>query len=191
MSKPSGFNSRYLQIDVAGVVVCALVTAACYFTLLRPVSINSQSYAQLQPQVSRQAQAVKDARAALASLQAELDSTRRQLADLPLHLEPSSQVNSRLANLTELASKIGIEVHQIQPEPARAGKRYDIVSIDLAGSGDYGQVTHFMRLLHDRFADIAVVNFELKSGGPVATDAQFDIGLAWYTLPALGLVENN
>lgn len=191
MSKPCNFNSRYLQIDLAGVAACALVTAACYFTLIRPVSLNSQSYAQLQPQISQQAQAVRDARAALATLQAELDGTKKQLAELPLHLRPSSQVNTRLAKLTELASQIGIEVHRIQPEPARAGKRYDIVSIDLAGSGDYGQVTRFMRLIHERFADIAVVGFDLKSGGPLATDAQFDIGLAWYTLPALGFVETN
>lgn len=178
------------RIDLLGLAACALVTGVCYAALIRPVNANRLAYAQLQPQLTERAQAVKDAKARLAALQSDLDGTIKQLAALPLRLEPSSRVNTRLAMLAELASEMGIEVHQILPDPVRAGKRYDVVEIALSGSGDYGEVTRFMRRLHDSFADTAVVQFDLKSGGPTVPAAQFDIGLAWYTLPAVGFAEN-
>lgn len=199
MSKPHAGIARDWRIDALGITACVLVTAVCYFALIRPVSSNRQAYAQLQPRVTQRAQAVKDAKAKLAALRVELDGTKKQLADLPLRLESASRINSRLAGLAELASEMGIEVHQIKPDPARAGKRYDVVSIALSGSGDYGQVTRFMRRVHDDFADTAIVKFDLESGGSGGSEgsggsnaraARFDIGLAWYTLPAMGLVEN-
>jgi Tfp pilus assembly protein PilO len=190
MSSRYDFLVRNWRIDVMGITACALFTGVCYAGLIRPVSANRLAYAELQPQLAERAQAVKDARAGLAALQAELDATKKQLSDLPLELEPASRVNSRLARLTDLAAEMGIEVHQVQPDPARAGKRYDVVEIALSGSGDYGQVTRFMRRLHDTFADTAIVTFDLKSGGATVAAAQFDIGLAWYTLPAMGFVDN-
>lgn len=190
MSSRYDFLTRNWRIDLLGITACALVTVVCYVALIRPVSGNRLAYARLQPQLAERAQAVKDAKARLAVLQSELNETKKQLAGLPLRLEPSSRINSRLAQLTDLAAEVGIEVHQLQPDPARAGKRYDVVEIALSGSGDYGQVTRFMRRLHDTFADTAIVEFDLKSGGATVTAARFDIGLAWYTLPALGFVEN-
>ena len=190
MSNRYAFLTRNWRIDVMGITACALVTGVCYVALIRPVSSNRLAYAQLQPQLVERAQAVKDAKARFAAMQSELEGTIKQLADLPLRLEPSSRVNSRLAQLTDLAAEMGIEVHQVQPDPARAGKRYDVVQIALSGSGDYGQVTRFMRRVHDTFADTAVVKFDLKSGGATVSAAQFNIGLAWYTLPAMGFVDN-
>ncbi len=182
--------TRHWRIDVLGLAACVLVTGVCYLALVRSVSSNRLAHARLQPQLAEHAQAVKDAKARLAALRSELDSTQKQLANLPLRLEPASRVNSRLAQLTGLASEMGIEVHQVQPDPARAGKRYDIVQIALSGSGDYGQVTRFMGRVHDTFADTAIVGFDLKSGGAAGSTARFDIGLIWYTLPAMGFVEN-
>lgn len=182
--------ARNWYIDVLGITVCAALTGLCYIALIRPVTLNRVAYAQLQPQLAERAQAVKKAKARLTALQTELEVTKTQLADLPLRLEPSSRVNNRLAQLTDLAAEMGIEVHQVQPDPARAGKRYDVVEITLSGSGDYGQVTHFMRGVHDTFADTAIVEFDLKSAGTTVSAAQFNIGLAWYTLPAMGFVEN-
>lgn len=190
MSNRFDFILQNWRIDLMGITACVLVSGVCYAGLIRPVNSNRLAYAQLQPQLTERAQAVKEAKASLAALQSELDATKKQLSDLPLQLEPSTRVNSRLARLTDLAAEMGIEVHQVQPDPARAGKRYDVVQIALSGSGDYGQVTRFMRRVHDTFADTAIVTFDLKSGGAAVAAAQFDIGLAWYTLPAMGFVNN-
>lgn len=188
--KQSILISRWWRIDAAGILACAVVTSLCFVTLVRPTTGNRHAYEQLQPQVTQREHDVQDARATLASLQNDLDKTKVQLHGLPLRLESSSQVNSRLARLAELAAQAGLDVYQILPDTTRAGQRYDVVPIVLSGGGDYVKVTRFMRDVHDNFADIAVVGFDLGTDTQGALRARFDIGLAWYTLPVMGFVEN-
>jgi len=145
---------------------------------------------QLVPRLSQKREALRAARTSLAESRDDLEGTRSQLQDLPLRLESSTQVNSRLARLAELASKAGLELHQMLPDQTRTGTRYDTVPIKLSGAGDYHTVALFMRDVHENFADIAIVGFNLSAGDAARGRAQFDIGLAWYTIPALGYVEN-
>ncbi|GAB4190028.1 MAG: hypothetical protein Kow00105_04400 [Phycisphaeraceae bacterium] len=177
------------KIDLAGVVGCIVITIACYGFLVRPVLEERREYAELQPLVMEKSAAVKQAQAEVNTLKRELRDIESQLAGLPLHMEPASKINSRLAVITELAERVGIEVHSLLPEPVRPGGRYDVVNINLAGEGDYISVTRFMALLHDQFADLSVSEFSLKAAGSDGDRASYDIGLAWYTLPSFGLAE--
>lgn len=189
MNKKSLSITRWWRIDAVGLLALSLVTALCYAGLIYPTIDNRRAYEELQPQVTDRTQQVHDAQSSFESLKAELERTQVLLESLPLRLESSSRVNSRLAGIADLASEIGLEVHQLLPDSASSGQRYDVVPIILTGSGDYAQVTQFMRRVHDSFADIAVVGFALSSVNPSAQVAQFDIGLAWYTLPAIGFAE--
>ena len=189
-AKQNGSILRWWRIDAVGVLVCAAVTGLCFVTLVQPTIGNRCAYEQLQPQVAQRERDVQNARSTLLSLQSDLDKTRTQLVSLPLRLESASQVNSRMAGLTEMASRAGLDVHQILPDTTREGRRYDIVPIVLSGGGDYVKVTRFMREVHEHFADIAVVGFDLGTQAPGEDAARFNIGLAWYTLPAMGFVGN-
>ncbi len=182
--------ARWWRIDAVGVLALAAATAVCYVGFIMPAVDNREAYDRLQPQVAQRTEQVQSAHVSLASLQADLARSHTQLEDLPLRLEPSSGVNRRLAYLAELASQVGLEVHKMLPDSVRGGQRYDIVPIVLSGSGNYEQVTDFMRRVHESYADIAVVGFDLTSDNAAEQTARFNIGLAWYTLPVMGLVEN-
>ncbi len=177
------------KVDLAGVIGCVVITMVCYGVLVHPILKERGEYAELQPLVMEKSSAAKQAQSEVNALKRELRDVESQLAGLPLHMEPASKINSRLAVITELAEQVGIEVHSLLPEPARPGGRYDIVDINLAGEGDYISVTRFMALIHDQFADLSVSEFSLKAAGADGDRASYDIGLAWYTLPSFGLVE--
>ncbi len=175
---------------MAGLAACLTVTALMYLMLIHPAMQMQEENARLAPLLSEKEGALRIARASLADLVTELEDTRAQVLELPLRLESSTQVNSRLAQLADLASEAGLELYEIQPKEIWVGERYDTVPIALSGGGDYRNVTAFMRDVHESFADIAVVGFDLTSSGPGGGESQFVVGLAWYTMPALGLVEN-
>jgi Tfp pilus assembly protein PilO len=189
MSEKSASVLRWWRIDAIGVAACLSVTALAYLTLVRPAVNGYEQSARLGSQLAERSVAVADARRSLAAVRASLDETLAAVDRLPLRLEPSAQVNRRLAQLADLAADAGLELHQMQPDPARSGDRYDIVPIALTGTGDYRRVTRFIRSIHDRFADISVVDFELAPGNAGERLARFDLGLAWYTMPAMGMVE--
>jgi Tfp pilus assembly protein PilO len=183
--------TRWWRIDAAGVAVCLAVTALSYLSLVQPMSKIQMEADRLTPLLSQRVGDVRIARASLAELQKGLDDTREALDDQPLRLESGTQVNSRMAILADLALQAGLELHQMLPDQTRVGERYNIVPIVLSGSGDYRKVTRFMRDVHEKFADLAVVEFDLSSSGSSAQgQARFDLGLAWFTMPVLGYVDN-
>lgn len=190
MKQPVTQWARWWRIDLAGLGACALVSALGYFGLVRPALNHQQTYKQLVPKVAERSDELARARADLKTMQDQLEQTGARLDALPLRLEQASRVNSRVARLADLASEMGLEVHEMLPDKARSGKRYDVVPISLSGAGDYNHVTRFMQRVHDSFADIAVMRFDLASDNPGSDDATFDIDLAWYTLPAMGMAEN-
>lgn len=180
---------RWWRIDAIGLAACLSVTFVAYLTLVRPGFNEHAESNRLRSQLAEKSVAVADARKSLAALRTSLDQTLAAVQELPLRLEPAAQVNRRLAQLADLAVEVGLELHQMQPDPARAGDRYDVVPIVLSGAGDYRRVTKYIRRIHDSFADIAVVDFDLTSGNAGDKQTRFDLGLAWYTMPALGRVE--
>lgn len=181
---------RWWPIDAAGLLVCVLIGVLGFYSLVRPTFINQLTYERLQPQVTERTQQLTAIRSEVLSIEKQLSGMQAQLEALPLRLEQSSRVNTRLARLADLATDTGLVVYQMLPDKTRAGERYNIVPIALSGSGDYNHVTGYMRRIHDTFADMAIVRFDMTSDNPDKADASFDIYLAWYTLPSMGMVEN-
>lgn len=181
---------RGWRLDAAALLACALVTLLMYVVLIRPVVNAQNEYARLLPERSEKEQTLRTAQASLNTMREQLESAREQVEQLPLRLESSAQVNTRLARLAEMAAEAGLELHEMRPSEVWAGDRYDTVPIVLSGSGNYRNVTTFMRNVHEQFADTAVVGFDLSSGGATKGQATFGVGLAWYTMPAMGFVEN-
>jgi len=179
---------RWWRIDLAGLGGCVLVTLAVYFALVRPSQSRQIDYQVRQESLAERSSAMNEARASLTEMRKGMKLAETELSELPLTLKPATGVNQRLASLADLASQSGLEVHQMQPAAIRSGDLYDETPIILTGSGDYRRVTSFLRTLHDGFADIGVVKFDLTADNPGGS-AHFDLGLVWYTSPSLSLVE--
>ena len=178
------------RIHVVGAMACLVATGLIYVMLISPAIRMQQEHERLMPTVTQKEEALLAARSSLTALKKELEQTQTQVHELPLRLDSASQVNSRLARIADLAASTGLEVHAMQPKDTWSSDRYDTVPIGISGEGDYHQVTSFMREVHERFADIAVIDFTLKSRTSTTGRAEFNIGLAWYTMPAMGMVEN-
>ncbi len=187
-SRLSSFSLGW-RIDAVGVLVCVALTFAAYFVFVRPTYEGKAEHDLLRAQFIEQTQLVQHARVSLSALKQQLSEADSALRDQPLRLEPATLVNHRLAKLADLAETCGLELHQMKPDTPRSGKRYDLVPIVLTGSGDYRRVTLFIRRVHESFADIGVTRFGLKASNAGSHQAQFNLSLAWYAMPAMGFVQ--
>lgn len=178
------------RIHVFGVAACLLVAGLMYVVLIAPTINTQKEHARLMPLVSEKQESLRNARFILTELKQSLEDTQAQVQALPLRLDSASQVNSRLARIADLAATAGLEVHAMQPEDTWGGDRFDTVPIVLTGEGDYRKITGFMRQVNEQLADIAVIGFTMSSKDSISGRAEFGIGLAWYTMPAMGMVEN-
>ena len=121
----------------------------------------------------------RDLRAANAE-QLKLAAERDEIG---LVLEPETNINKRLARLTELAEQAGLKVTQLTPGKAVSGKRSRMVPIAVAGRGGYAQAGAFLALVHEQMRDTAVARLAMAST-PENADQPADcaVQLIWHAI---------
>jgi Tfp pilus assembly protein PilO len=184
-------NLRTWHLDLSGGSIALLLAAAAFFAVIRPT---------IQADRERQAQAVelkaegqrrRDAEYALVASKDQLANAQAYIADLKLHLAPISRMNQDLSNLTELATRSGLQVDAVEPGREEAGPSFTTVGIRLSGRGSYRNFVAFLLRLRDAMPDHAATQIEL-SAQPAAGDttATFSLGLTWYAAPKTPLAQN-
>lgn len=171
------------QIYTVGGLVCAAATAIAWFALAAP------TLGQLSERRDRQAQ-LNESRHKAVNLAHDLADARKemkvlsgQLASNAIELQPASQVNQRLAALTNLATQNGLSLNELRPGAPSETNRYQVLPIHLTGAGDYPSCAAFLHGLHDAYTDVGLSSLEaLNSDSSGATSGlNFQIELVWYT----------
>ena len=178
-------KTRFWRIDLLAVGVCLLLSAALYLTMIHPLARKQARHVTQSAELAAVQVQASDRAASLGRLQTELAETRTALDATPMRLQPASVINQRLAALTDLANEQAITLDQVQPGQKVAATRYDVVPIQLVGSGTYASVQTFLNKLHGQFGDTGVRSFRLtaRERGDDVVGA-FVIDLVWYTAPA-------
>lgn len=183
--------AAFWRIYAAGAVACAAVSGGAYLFGLRPVLAHRDAYAAEADELQARREKARAVSAALATARFQLDGTTRDVAALPLKLEPGSAVNARLARLAEVAAEAGLVLDEVRPGPPVAGPHYEALPIRVGGTGTYPACAAFLHRLRDQFPDVGVKAFDcanpsgaLDTKSPTGPVASFRADLAWYTLPA-------
>ena len=161
------------KVAAFGIGACIAISAGGYFVGIAPA---------LAGLVERRGQEreLADRKVRSTELAAELRDTKRRLtaankdlADLPLRLEPASAVNRRINLLAGVAGEAKVTLNEIQP-------------IRVVGSGNYPACATFLHALRERFPDTTVQSFDLQNPSPARDGnvATFRMELAWHTSPA-------
>lgn len=178
-------QQRQYSRKVAGVslAVCLGVSVAGYFIGIAPALAGLVERRSQERELAVRRQRVTDLQAELLDHRKRLILARKELADLPLRLEPPSAVNRRISLLTEVAGEAKVTLNEIQPLAAVDGQHYQTVPIRVAGAGGYPQCAAFLHKLRERFPDTTIRSFDLQNPNPSADSmaATFRMELAWHT----------
>lgn len=177
---------RHWPIDLGGLAVIALITAAAYIVTLKPILDAEAERIAREKHIDAQTTKETQLTSTLTVMRNQLLKMREAIDDSAIQLQSVSHLNRRLAAVTELAAEAGLQVNEIQPGGVVHGEQYETVPIQLAGSGDYPRCAEFINLLHQRHPDTGVAAFELR-GDPKSpnTPASFTLSLVWYAAPTV------
>lgn len=175
---------KWTSIDSAGVVVCIVLTAAAGWLGARPIWQRHTDF--LQQELSLQSCRQENSRAgvALSATRARLQRVNHDLSQIPLHLQPATRLNNRLAAVTDLAARSKLKIEDIQPGVATRGRRYDHLDIRLAGEGKYSSCETFLHQLKQAMPDIGIQSLHLSAQSNSADQATFAITLQWFAAPS-------
>ena len=168
-------------IDVIGIVVCLLGALPFCLAGTNPLLRPRVSVADQRAELEALSKTAARLASAIAAQQKILSEMRAALAEGAVQLAPARDVNRRIARLTEIAARTGLEVDEVLPGKARTHPKYDTVPFHVLASGDYPTCVAFLSELRETFPDTSVGSFEL-SGNPEdpKAPAKFRIDLCWY-----------
>lgn len=174
-------NSRQ-GINALCAGVCLLLSAAAYWGGLRPMIQERREQRAQQQQLREQHQQLQERSRQLQQLRQQLALTEQAVASEPLRLEPLTALNQRVAQITGLAGRCGLEVDQIRPGASVAGVHYYTVPIHIEGRGEFHAGVDFLHRLHESLPDVAVPVLSLQGRGAGGSPA-FRFELTWYAAP--------
>lgn len=180
----AGKGRSLWHLDVAAVTMCVALSVALYFAGLVPLMRERDETLARQTELKSRREEASSLAASVARARAQLQGAREAVDRTPLKLQPSRHVNSRLAELTDLATAHGLQIEHIEPASSRRAGRYEIVPLKLAGVGRYPTCVVFLHKLREGFPDTVIARFEL-SGNPTAPGSgRFEMELHWFATPS-------
>ncbi len=171
-----------------GAVLCLSLLGTGYQFGVRPMLSQGKTPADWAAEVDdAQAEAALQ-EATVQRLSRELEMSQRELASRPMQLLAASEVNRRLAALSDLAEAHGLTLASSQPGTETALTYYAYVPITLGGQGGFAQVVGFLGALSETFPDVGVHAFDMTRGQ--VAGGRFTLTLNWYVRPSQTAVAN-
>jgi len=175
---------KFARIDAAGIAIALSIGLLFYWSAVRPVLAAQENHAAQEAQLANQRENAALAAARAEDLKSKVSTARTALSKCAVQLAPAVNVNSRIGQLTELATQQGLKVDEIQPAEATYCRNYGSVPIRLNGSGEYRTWAAFLHQMPKNFPDISVDSFQL-TGKPDTPGSQveFRVNLVWFVAP--------
>lgn len=179
-------NASMLKMDAIGLALLIGLSIGGYMLILQPMlTVHQQREAQ-QAELAARHEKANQALATINTLKRDLINLRQAAGENPLQLVPAQYSNQRLADITHLAAEHQLQVDMLQTGATKPGARFEVVPIQLRGSGSFQTCTAFVNHLHRRFPDTAVWSMGLTDNpSDAASPTNFTLELAWFAAPAL------
>ncbi|MGH7176998.1 MAG: type 4a pilus biogenesis protein PilO [Tepidisphaeraceae bacterium] len=173
------------RVDLGGVIVCGILSIAGYLLGARPLLASRTDAEHRALELSQTQDHVLSLGATIRSLRAQLAASERKLAECNVELGTSESVNQRMAALTELANRAGLEVQHMQTGATTPGQHVSRLPIELSAAGSFRQSCAFFHELRKQCPDTAVRGFDL-TGNPSdpRSPLSFTVKLVWHVQPS-------
>lgn len=169
-------------IDALGLGVTAVILAVSWFTTVRPALERRNAVELLRSAVVETTHRVRTLELDTARAMREVAAASKALESVSVHLVSVDARNTRLAELTRLATTLGLTVDELSPQEPVKGELFDRVIIDVRGRGSYPDAAKYLHLIHDEFLDTEVRSFRITRNDG---NAIFEICLVWHASPSV------
>ena len=173
-----------LRVDLIGVALTVVLTAGAYFIQVEPLIGQRETQRATVAELGTEQHKLPDLKRTMQSVRMRLDTVKQAIAETDLKLQPASELNERLARLTQVATDNKLQIDEVEPGKVMPGQQFETITIRLSGRGGYQDSTSFLRDLHRAMPDTSVTSMDLAAGGGVGkSDAGFSFILHWHTAP--------
>jgi hypothetical protein len=172
-------------IDALGLLVCAGASVAFYLLTVAPLARQRRVTAQQLSELETRQQEVAALEISIARGRRSLEQMRQESEGRSLHLNPATEINKRIAGLTEFFSAQDLTVDDIQTGAPCPGPDCSVVPVSVVGRGDFVGSVRFLHGLSATFPDMSVVRIDLQGTPAPRAPRRFRFDLFWYAAPTV------
>lgn len=172
------------SIDALGIAIGVVLSGMAFWLAIVPVMNQRSIQTARATELSNIKAELEDHRARQSGTQVAIDRLRSELARCEVKLAATSSLNTRIMELSELATESGLEVVTIKGEDAKQANKRVYVPVKVIARGQYFAVARFLKDINVRFRDTAVDKFAAAAerSEKETGDAVVEIDLSWYAV---------
>ncbi len=177
--------ARTWRVDGGGVGVLAVLVLAWWGVGVQPLMEARAARARSIDELAAKREELRGLEEEARKGETKTANAKQELERSSFRLGKPGEINTRIDLITQLALSAGLRVDAIKPSEPSPGTRYTSVPIKLSGVGTYQTSVGFLRALRDRYPDVGLMSFDLRSKPEqTATKAAYTFDLVWFTEPA-------
>lgn len=172
------------HVEVGGAGLLVLISLLGVALVIKPTSKALADGKAVQKEIMAQQTTVAQMNDVRRQLKSQLASTKENLKNSWVQLQPLKYLNARMATIVEIATSNNLVIDESGSSEAVASQNFQTVVITLSGKGRYPDSAAFLRSINSQLHDVSVVGFELSGNPNSASDhASFQFEFVWYAAP--------
>lgn len=185
MHRLRGKQQGVWPIDALGLFICAGASVAFYLLTLAPLARQRRVQAQQVIELETRREEVAALEISIARGRERLAEIRQESQGRSIHLDAATEINKRIAGLTEFFSTLDLTVDDIQTGTLCPGPDCSVVPVSVVGRGDFVGSARFLRGLSATFPDMSVTRIDLQGAPAPRAPRRFRFDLFWYAAPVV------
>ena len=181
-AKPS-MNKHLFKIHAAGVAVCALIAGASVYFASKSISNQRGHYFNAQHMLAAAKGDLNEAVTQRMRLTTQVQHLQAQTAD-DLKLVSIKELNSRTAQIVELAESVGVRVDSLQPRDLITDKQVPVEPLEMKAQAQAADLFVLLGLMNEQMADIHIQSIDILNNSADSSEVLISMTLYWFVSPA-------
>lgn len=159
-----------LDVDVYGAAVLCVLLAVAYMGVMRPLSSAGAEIGALRHKAADDGAALQQTQLRLQQVRAQALELVRLVNGEVMQAPRSDGLSQFLMRLSQLATECELRIEQITPQPARRNGDWNVIDVNVTGSGPSAALARLSSRLPQTSQYHAFVDYQI-SGDPASEDS--------------------
>lgn len=172
-------RKKLMMLHGASLLAVAALTLALWFMVIGPSLDRNREFAATTRRLSIQEAEFKRLLKFKQQLSTQVTAAQTKVQN-GLKLQPAKQLNAKIAQITDLANRCGLQINSVNPAAVQSGKTLLVHPLLVTGVGNYQTVASFMQALKSNLPDTSMQNFSMSAVTQTRqSTATFSMTLLW------------
>ncbi|MDF1808467.1 MAG: hypothetical protein P1U42_02095 [Phycisphaerales bacterium] len=181
-SQPS-IHKHLLKIHVLGSVACLLIACSAIYFASKSIANQRGHYFNAQHLLANAKSDLNESLTQRMLLTTRVQHLKKEV-ESQLDLVPVRMLNSRTAQIVELAESVGVRIDSLQPLEKITNNQVPVQPLEIRAKSSASELYKLLGEMNELMPDIHIQSIDILNVSKEISDVQITILLYWFVSPA-------